>query len=342
MDSFHLAPLQRQPQRQSYLSTNKTMPTYIGRGGNQSLVAPVALDSTQFYIFLLKGNKEQLQALLDQLFNQPSGHAVKYEAFLDYVVVMFTHVDRLVSNDPNQGWAAYGDIAMWVPVCDRTHTLPRFKMYPAYMVVDNSATMATGRETYGFPKEMGTFTQPQNPGYIGDLTVDVLGFAADSPTRQVIPSRLWKVVRSSGEADQPAVQQVDSLHQLFSAMEQFAEGLGEHLAEDFLMGLGHLTDLLHMSSLLSVPALGLQEIRDIEHTQQAAFQAIVEAPLTMEKFHSAKIFLDKFTFFLNDLATHPVAADTGLKIGPQEVVFACWLYADFELGTGKVIQKINS
>ena len=41
--------------------------------------------------------------------------------------------------------------------------------------------MATGREIYGFPKEMGWFVEPQNPEYIGDLAADVLGYDASLP-----------------------------------------------------------------------------------------------------------------------------------------------------------------
>jgi hypothetical protein len=311
------------------------MPEYIDRGSNQSLIAPVALDGTQFYIFLIKGDKDSLQKFLDRIFNDPSSNNLKYEPFLDYVVVMFTHVERLASSQPNQGWAAYGDIAMWVPIIDKTNLIPQFKMYPAYMVVDNSSTMATGRETYGFPKEMGFFTQPHSPEFIGNFTVDVLGYKADNPTQQNIPNRLWQVVRETGNDDQPQFKQVEDLKTLFKEMETLVEELDQNLREEFWMGLNLL------ANLLSIPALGLQEIRDIQNVHQAAFQAIVEAPLSMKHFRSAKIFLDKYSFILNDLVTHPVAADTGLKIGPQDVVFAFWLYADFELGTGQVIQQIS-
>ncbi len=311
------------------------MPSYIGRGSSQSLVAPVALDSTQFYIFVLKGDKENLQNLLDRLFNIPSGNQLKYEAFLDYVVVMFTHVDRLASSQPDQGWAAYGDIAMWVPVCDKTNLIPRFKMYPVYMVVDNSSTMATGRETYGFPKEMGVFTQPQTPEFMGDFAVDVLGYTANSPTQQNISSRLWKIACEAAETDKSPLREVEDLATVFKEMRQVLEGLDTDLGDEFLM------ELSQLPHLFSIAALGLQEIRDIQNPEQAAFQAIVEAPLSMKSFRAAKIFLHQFTFFLNNLATHPVATDTGLKIGPQDVVFAFWLYADFELGTGKVIQQIS-
>ena len=65
------------------------------------------------------------------------------------------------------------------------------------------------------------------------------------------------------------------------------------------------------------------------------FLSVVEAPLGITKFRDARLLTDKYTFTLNDLASHPVANDTGLKIGAQDVVLAFWLYADFELGIGR-------
>ena len=73
------------------------MPPYIERGGEQELLPPCGLYGSQFYVFIMQGDKVNLQNLLDRLFNQPSGGTLKYEAFSSYVAVMFTHVDRLTS-----------------------------------------------------------------------------------------------------------------------------------------------------------------------------------------------------------------------------------------------------
>lgn len=308
---------------------SRSMPAYIARGGEQELVAPCGLYGSQFYIFVLEGNRESLQALVDRLFTAPSGGAVRYEAFSNYVAVMFTHVDRLTSSDASQGWAAYGDIAMWVPVIERAGIVPAFKMYPPYMIVDNSSTMATGREVYGFPKEMGWFIEPQAPEFIGDLAVDVTGYRRDSATRQSVRERLWTVQRS--KADQPAVfQPLASLREVFDEFERVMSSLhGENLKDAFIVGLDVLKDLF------KIPALGLKQFRDIADPSQAAYQAIVEAPLGVSRLREARLLTDNYTFTLNDLASHPVAAETGLQIGVQDVVFACWLYADFELGAGR-------
>ncbi len=303
--------------------------TYIERGGEQELLPPCGLYGSQFYVFILQGNRVNLQSLLDRLFNRPSGGALKYEAFSDYVAVMFTHVDRLTSAEPSQGWAAYGDIAMWVPVIDRQGLLPSFKMYPVYMVVDNGSTMATGREIYGFPKEMGWFLEPQIPEFIGDLAVDVTGYRADSPTKQSVRSRLYSVQRETGNTP-AAFSPLASAREVLDEIEKAMRILhGASLEEKFIVGF----DIF--KNMFSIPALGLKQIRDVQVPTNAVFQSVVEAPLGITRFRDARLLTDKYTFTLNDLASHPVANDTGLKVGAQDVVFAFWLFADFELGTGR-------
>ena len=305
------------------------MPAYIERGGEQELVPPCGLYGSQFYVFILQGNRSNLQNLIDRLFNKPSGGALNTEAFSSYVAVMFTHVDRLTSAEPAQGWAAYGDIAMWVPVIDRQGLLPSFKMYPVYMVVDNGSTMATGREIYGFPKEMGWFLEPQIPEFIGDLAVDVTGYQTGSPTKQSIRSRLYTVQRETGDTP-AAFNPIASARAVFDELEKAMSLLhAGNFKDEFIVGF----DIF--KNLFSVPALGLKQIRDIQDPAKAVFQSVVEAPLGLTKFRDARLLTDRYTFTLSDLASHPVADDTGLKIGAQDVAFAFWIYADFELGLGK-------
>lgn len=307
----------------------RQMPAYIERGGEQELLPACGLYGSQFYVFILQADRANLQGLLDRLFNRPSSGALKYEAFSSHVAVMFTHVDRLTSSEPEQGWAAYGDIAMWVPVIDRQGLLPSFKMYPVYMVVDNGSTMATGREIYGFPKEMGWFLEPQLPEFIGDLAVDVTGYTAGSPTRQSTRNRLYTIQRDTGNAP-AAFNPLASGRAVFDEVEKAMTLLhGGNLVDEFIVGF----DIF--KNLSSIPALGLKQFRDIADPTRAVFQSVVEAPLGITKFRDARLLTDKYTFTLNDLASHPVASDTGLKAGPQDVVLAFWLFADFQLGRGR-------
>lgn len=320
-----------------------TLPTYIERGGEQSLVPPGTLNSTQFYIFILKADKTKLQAMADRLFNTPSGGAVDYRPLSDYVVLMFTHVDQLQSAQQSQGWIAYHDIALWVPYMAIKKRLgveiaERIVMYPPYIMVDNGSTMVTGREVFGLPKQMGSFTMPQDPNYAGDFIADVVGYNTTSKTLQDVSSRLWSVQRDSTAL--PAKHQpLESLEEAFDAVKNAIKSFDPHLPKEWIIP--NIPAMLK-ELITGVPALGLKQFRDATQVDKACYQAIVEAPLKTLGFRGGRLYADPFTFTLNDLTTHPVAADTGLLIGSQPVVLSLYLHLDMQMGTGTTIWEANT
>lgn len=320
-----------------------TLPTYVERGGEQSLVPPGTLNSTQFYIFILKGNKDNLQAMADRLFNHPSGGAVDYRPLSDYVVLMFTHVDQLASAQASQGWAAYHDIALWVPMIAVKKKLgveiaERIVMYPPYIFVDNGATMVTGREVFGLPKQMGWFSMPQNPNYAGDFLTDVLGYGADSVTQENVRSRLWAVERQSNVLPVPH-EPIKSLEEAFDAVKNIIKGFDPHLPNQWIIP--NIPNILK-EIVTGIPALGFKQFRDAAQVDKACYQAIIEAPLRITGFRGARLFPDSFNFILNDLATHPVAKDTGLQIGSQPVVLSLYLHLDMQMEIGTIEWQANT
>jgi len=319
------------------------LPPYIERGGEQSLVPPGTLNSTQFYIFILKANKTNLQEMADKLFNLPSGGAVNYRPLSDYVVLMFTHVDDLYSAQPSQGWIAYHDIALWVPMMAITKKFGveianRIVMYPPYLMVDSSATMATGREVFGLPKEMGSFTMPQDPNYAGDFTADVMGYSANSATKQNIQSRLWSVQRQSSTLPVPH-KPLESLEDVFETVKNAVLSFAPQLPSEWIIP--NIPNILR-ELITGVPALGLKQFRDATQVDKACYQAIIEAPLKTIGFRGARLYTDPFTFFLNDLASHPVAQDTGLQLGEQEVALSLYLHLDMQMQPGTIQWQANT
>jgi len=315
-----------------------TNPPYIELGDDQSLLQPGLLNSTLFFIFILKGNKTNIQNLLDRAFNTPSGDAVHYQAFSDYVALMFTHVDHLNSAAPEQGWIAYHDIALWVPAMVVKKEGPitiaqRLVMTPPYIFVDSGRTMVTGRETFGLPKAMGMFNMPDTHRYMGTLTVDTVGFK--KPGMENIWQRLWEVQKVpstsidsgetlAGNALNSMSEVVDELKTLF---------FGNSKDNDIVIpGLQLIEELF-----TGIRCLGLKQFRDAGNGNQACYQAIIEAPLKPVGFHGGFLMFDKFEFILNDLASHPVSHDIGLSIGVQPVVGSLWVNLDMEMGNGQVI-----
>ena len=147
-----------------------------------------------------------------------------------------------------------------------------------------------------------------------------------STTRQNVRTRLWTIQRTGQNT--ASTSPVSDMASLVSEFERAMKALFSNVEAELIIALNLLRD--HFA----IPALGLKQFRDITDPSRAAFQSIVEAPLALKKFRSASLLGDSFSFILNDLASHPVAQETGLAIGPQNVSFAFWLYADMVLGTG--------
>lgn len=126
----------------------------------------------------------------------------------------------------------------------------------------------------------------------------------------------------------PAVTPLYDVKAIIDELETAFRKLGGDIRPELLIAFNLWRDHL------DIPALGLKQCRDISDPSKAAFQSIVEAGLGLKKFRAAALFGDDYSFILNDLATHPVAEEVGLAIGPQDVSFAFWLYADMVLGAG--------
>ena len=167
--------------------------------------------------------------------------------------------------------------------------------------------MATGREIYGFPKEMGWFLEPQIPEFIGDLAVDVTGYQTNSPTKQSIRSRLYTVQRDTGNAP-AAFNPLASARAVFDEIEKAMTLLHRGSLEDeFIVGF----DIF--KNMFSIPALGLKQIRDIQTPSNAVFQSVVEAPLGITKFRDARLLTDKVHIHAQRFGLAPGCERHGLE-----------------------------
>ncbi len=110
--------------------------------------------------------------------------------------------------------------------------------------------------------------------------------------------------------------------------------------KNILLGEGQfiIPGLTLLEELFSgIRSVGLKQFRDAVDGTRACYQAIIEAPLRTAAFNGGGLFQDPFEFTLNDLASHPVAQDTGLAIGTQQVEAAFWLNMSITMGNGSVV-----
>lgn len=306
------------------------MPIYAPFPGEQTLVPPGTFEDTRFFFFFLHAERERTQALCDRTFNERAGNdGVHYRAF-GTVMLAFTHVERLLSPSTDEGWITYKDIALWVPVWGGSErTGKHLCLFPPFIFVDDVATMITGREIFGLPKQFGRFTMPSSlddlaRAHAPQFTADVMG------TRQPREAREWQRLIEVRQSSPP---KEDLSAVIAGPLDFITRKAATKIAEYELGGIGV------PAGLGTLRALGLKQFRDVTDPAQACYQAIVEAPLTTLKVHKVRPLFGDFEVTLHDVASHPVARELGLVSGPQSVWFTIYLNATMMMGAGQEVWR---
>ena len=140
------------------------LPEYVERGGRQVWRAPYTARRAKLFGFVLDASAESIDLLLDRDFNDPAGNAVDYCCAHPSVVIVFGAIDRLASGDPRdqgRGYLTELEVSVWCLAAD-TLAGNRLVWYMPYVFVDPGQAVASGREVYGYTKQMGIF-EPNYP-----------------------------------------------------------------------------------------------------------------------------------------------------------------------------------
>jgi Acetoacetate decarboxylase (ADC) len=297
------------------------MNPYVDLPGEQSLRPPGEFQGTRFFYFVLEGDKDRLRSVCDRYLNGPSGGKLEYSP-LGVVLLAFSHVERLSSADPERGTIAYKDIAFWVPVWGgKTRSLC---LFPPFIFVDNAATMATGREVFGLPKQLGRFEMPVR---FQDL--------ATAPRPQ-FRAEVVGTLQPGGRNDWRTLLTVEQIaREETSDTKAFFTALGRMLLPSALKQFAVPAWLSHLAA---VPTVGLKQFRDAAQPKDACYQAIVEAPLSTVALHgSPRFFFNAFELNLMDVVSHPVTSLLGLPLGPQVIPLTVYFEATMRMDAGTVV-----
>jgi len=311
------------------------LPPYINREDNQALVTPAALKGSSLYFFPVRADIPAQQAMVDRFLNRPSGGAVDYRAFFPQVFFMFGYYQRLFSlgyPDAGRGYFSYRESGIWVPTIEVEKrggltVGTRLVMYPAYMFVDDSHALISGREVQGWPKEfaqMAVSEDPQQAAYF-DIRPKVL--KTFSPTTEAKEEKLvsFRQIPDSG-ASFPA--------EVFTEVAAAAAGIGYFLSNG---GLGlNLPTAQLLLNVASIPIAGMQfgflkQFRDGINPDRACYQAGLEARLKPTKFRSAGLLKGAYDLSIFRADSHPIVKQFGMDPFDFQGVRGFWTDADVEL-----------
>jgi hypothetical protein len=320
-----------------------TLPAYIPYGGDPALTGPVVSDDVYFYTFVLKAQRAKLQAVLDKYFHAPSGGALKYIAFTDYLALMFIPIGHALTNTQERGWVAYTDCFFSLPAIRLEHGIPTaLVLHTPYIFVDNVLPFITGREVYGFPKTSATITVPTDPEHVDLLAVDSMGVTTLGPDSQNTQQRLFEIKRAANRHDQRKTwasqsEAVKDIEKLLFPRDSFS-GIADDIIEAIIL----IIQALLGKDALASNFVNLRQFRDIENQDRACYQAIVENWMSLTRWYSGGLLglEGSYTFDLCDVPSSPIGADLGLA--SQDVLAGFWIHANVEIGAGKVLWKAGA
>ena len=328
-------------------------PLYVNRFGGQAFPQPYNIQGTNMYAFVLEASMDKLQAVCDKYFNEPAQGAVEYRAAAPFVLLTCNNIRSLRAIDPlnyYQGFVHEEETIFWMLTVAGKREGSKFKAerlawFLAYVYVNNSPILVSGREVYGYFKQIGDFQFPE-PGQAPDFfQTNTLLFKTLERETMGQTATLLEIRR---------VKQGDS-HEAIRAWRSFEDVIKElhHLLKgrfacptSWKLTFNVLEDLLK----LEFPLVALRQLRDISDSTKACYQEIAEAPCKLEHFYGGQLygfdhFGDQFELTIHNYASQPIVQDLGLKTSdPPDadshrvpVAISYYLHFDFILKNGTSI-----
>lgn len=342
------------------LSYWKKLPRYnTALGMTETLVVtpPFSFQGVTARVFPLRARMNSLCNFCDRYLNV-APQVCTFRPYLPYVFLVVLDYGRMAIEELNLGWISQNEVFFGVPLTmwhnDRLGR-PVFKkwvMNTPFIVVDDARSLSGGRESYGWPKVLGTLQSsperwlidPRNPTRF--LTLDIRG--ADSEDSSV---RLLDIEQQSSQnaaLAPPDLEMIDPFARLSRWTRTFWT-MGADLAELFLGAslsgfdprrrgddpCGERTAVLFESlrrlpDFLGEPGLDVVTLKQFRGTQdptQICYQALVESRLRVARYNRGG-FLGSYNILqgditggfrirLHDNPTFPIVESFGLEVAQE-------------------------
>ena len=284
-------------------------PRYVeGLGhGLQVVQPPGIVRGARVYAFALPCDPKAVQRLVDRNLTEPSG--VRFKVLGRRVFLSFLRGRELSSLAQDLGSLPDEEAAFWVPLRREGALLPEYWM--PYVVVDQSIAMATGREVWGFNKEMGQLRVPTGPRDRAVFTARATLFAQPGAR-----GSLEKLVE---------VQREGRLGRLSTPWEgRVLAGLADELFEFGVEG-------------KEVPMVNLKQFRDAEDPTRACYQALVRNVCRVTEMRGAGKLVGPWRVSVAESFSHQVVQDLGLPGHALRTDTAVWADFDFTVEKGELL-----
>ena len=305
-------------------------------------------------VFPLRTNLNLLRGFCDRYLNVAPG-VYEFFPYIPYVLLVVLDYGRMALEELNLGWVSQHEVLFEVPLGMWSYQGGRRKfegwvVNTPFIVVDNAASLTTGREAYGWPKVLAELQDcperwlidPRNPTRF--LTLDVKGLVSDVPN-----VRLLEIDQQSRQNPSLVPTDVDMVD-LFGRISRFTQtsmSIWRALAQLFLGAplAGYdpqragdrpvvlLDSLRHLSGFYGEPGVDvvtLKQFRDFRVPALACYQALVKSRLSVARFNRGG-FLGLNNILQGDITggfqirlytnpTFPIIESLGLQVAEERTV----------------------
>lgn len=321
-----------------------SLPAYVDRGGELVLRSPYTMRATRLFIFGLKACYEALSALCERYLNAPISAAL-YRPAIPYVLIGCADISTIRSDhaaDRNKGQISELEIALWIPLWGGRTTehqgfiAERLVWFSPYIFVDNSLTMAAGREIYGFPKQLASIQIPRSEGDRAEFSASTLvldPFAATTVARSHRVLGVRRVDRIDLGLQLKGTSFTEATRSIVKLLRAGVDVSGGLQIPSPRL----LSGLLDNARRGHVPMVFLQQFRDVEQPDRACYQAVIEATAIATQVRGGGPLVGDYEIDVASFASHPIREDLGLPEGPLRPGFAGWVEFDFRMERGRVL-----
>jgi hypothetical protein len=317
------------------MSKHSREPRYIQHTNEQALNPPFFLKDSTCYFFPLESSVRHQQAVLDRFLNGPAGGALHYRAFFPRVFLYFGRFGSLTSSVPPdslRGSVSYPEVGLWIPAISVQGPGPlqlasRLFIFPLYTFVDSSIALVSGREVYGFPKEMARIQVPPLDSAT-EFQLSAIVFDKFSPEGVGEERQLLQLTKSGGGP-------FGGIHQIITEVEAAIEGLVRIVfgGPGLTIPEPELLFSIASSLLCGVTFTFLKQFRSASEPLRACYQAIIHAR-TRADFRRLGLLGGTYTLDVHSYASHPLVAQLGLDTGTFSSIQGFFIQQDFTLEGG--------
>ncbi len=314
------------------------LPTYVSQlgHGEQSSLPPGVIEGGMGWWFAVRAKASAMQALVDAQLNAPSGgKGPSYRVLGSHMLISMLDADRLTTPSEQVGYVPDQECGLWIPLVVWSGIIPRIVFWMPYVFINSSAGMCTGREVWGYPKEISSFVIPRHPDTADEFLVNATIFRTLDTRTMGTFEPILRISRTSGAPSSGFVAGA------WSGFAEAAKAVGKELADNgvhfSVHGVEEGIAFAKLGLSMNVPLANLKQFRDAQDPTRACYQAIVEAPIRMDSFGGGWFLPGGYTLEVTPAQSHQIVTDFGLPGNVVPVELAFWMRMGFSAMPGKAV-----